>query len=208
MSETSTDGAMPDATIKKIISGETLTAERKFKDAFDFRPVCKLWLATNHLPSTKDFSDGLFRRFTILQFPNRFDDRPDVDTALDAKLIAEASGVLNFCLDALAAVYDRRGLTTPASSIEIAKSWRLSSDQVAQFLDEAVVLDNAAITASSEVYRLYTEWAAQAGIRHTLNRKNFTLRMEEKGIERGVVRNVRCLYGIRERLASDMEDAK
>ena len=208
MSETSTDGAMPDATIKKIISGETLTAERKFKDAFDFRPRCKLWLATNHLPSTKDFSDGLFRRFTILQFPNRFDDRPDVDTELDAKLRAEMSGVLNFCLDALASVYDRRGLTTPASSIEIAKSWRLSSDQVAQFLDEAVTLDNAAITASSEVYRLYTEWAPQAGIRHTLNRKNFTLRMEEKGIERGVVRNVRCLYGIRERLASDMENAK
>ena len=208
MSETSTDGAMPDATIKKIISGETLTAERKFKDAFDFRPRCKLWLATNHLPNTKDFSDGLFRRFTILQFPNRFDDRPDVDTELDAKLKAEASGVLNFCLDALASVYDRRGLTTPASSTEIAKSWRLSSDQVAQFLDEAVVLDNAAITASSEVYRLYTEWAAQAGIRHTLNRKNFTLRMEEKGIEYGKSRGVRCLYGIRERLASDMEDAK
>lgn len=208
MSETSTDGAMPDATIKKIISGETLTAERKFKDAFDFRPQCKLWLATNHLPSTKDFSDGLFRRFTILQFPNRFDDRPDVDTELDAKLKAEMSGVLNFCLDALASVYDRRGLTIPASSTEIAKSWRLSSDQVAQFLDEAVTLDNAAITASGEVYRLYTEWAAQAGIRHTLNRKNFTLRMEEKGIERGVVRNVRCLYGIRDRLASDMEDAK
>ncbi len=205
MSETSTDGAMPDATIKKIISGETLTAERKFKDAFDFRPTCKLWLATNHLPSTKDFSDGLFRRFTILQFPNRFDDRPDVDTELDAKLIAEASGVLNFCLDALESVYDRRGLTTPASSTEIAKSWRLSSDQVAQFLDEAVVMDRDAVTASSEVYRLYADWAAQAGIRHTLNRKNFTLRLEEKGIERGVVRNVRCLYGIRERLASDLE---
>lgn len=207
MSETSTDGQMPDATVKKIISGETLTAERKFKDAFDFRPTCKLWLATNHLPSTKDFSDGLFRRFTILQFPNRFDDRPDVDTELDAKLKAEMSGVLNFCLDALAAVYDRRGLTTPASSTEIAKSWRLSSDQVLQFLDEAVTFDTRVITPSSEIYRIYTDWAAQAGIRRTLNRKNFTLRLEAHGIEHGKSREVRCLFGIRERLASDMEDA-
>lgn len=208
MSETSTDGAMPDATIKKIISGETLTAERKFKDAFDFRPTCKLWLATNHLPSTKDFSDGLFRRFTILQFPNRFDDRPDVDTELDAKLKAETSGVLNFCLDALASVYDRHRLTTPASSTEIAQGWRLSSDQVVQFLDEAVVLDNAARTPSNDIYQLYTAWAAQAGIRRTLNRKNLTLRLEAHGMEYGKFRGTRTIFGIRERLASDGEDAK
>jgi putative DNA primase/helicase len=208
MSETSTDGAMPDATIKKIISGETLTAEHKFKDAFNFRPTCKLWLATNHLPSTNDFSDGLFRRFTILQFPNRFDDRPDVDTELDAKLKAEVSGVLNFCLDALASVYDRNGLTTPASGTEIAKSWRLSSDQVAQFLDEAVVEERTASMASSDVYRLYTDWAAQAGIKHTLNRKNFTLRLEAHGIEYGKSRGVRVMFGIRERYASDVEGAR
>jgi putative DNA primase/helicase len=208
MSETSTDGQMPDGTVKKIISGETLTAERKFRDAFDFRPICKLWLATNHLPSTKDFSDGLFRRFTILQFPNRFDDRPDVDTELGAKLEAETSGVLNFCLDALADVYDRRGLTTPASSVEIAKGWKLSSDQVAQFLDEAVVLERTARTASSEVYRIYIAWTEQAGIKRTLNRKNFTLRLEAHGIEYGVVRNVRTLFGVRERYSSDREGAK
>lgn len=208
MSETSTDGAMPDATIKKIISGETLTAERKFKDAFDFRPVCKMWLATNHLPSTKDFSDGLFRRFIILQFPNRFDDRPDVDHELDAKLKAEISGILNFCLDALAALYDRNGLTTPASSNELAKGWRLSSDQVEQFLDEAVIRDNRAITASSDVYCLYQAWASEAGIRRTLNRKNFTLRLEAHGIEHGKSKGVRSVFGIRERLASDMGGAK
>lgn len=203
ISETSTDGEMPDSTVKKIISGETLTAERKFKDAFDFRPVCKLWITTNHLPSTRDFSDGLFRRFTILQFQNRF--APEVaDTRLDAKLRAETSGVLNLLLESLAGVYERGRVTIPPSSTEAAKSWRVSSDQVLQFLDEAVTHDPQAITPSNDMYLTYQTWADSAGIYRKLNRKNFTLRLGAHGIENGKHMGTRSFYGIRPRLASDL----
>ncbi|MBU2734105.1 hypothetical protein HF641_15530 [Acidithiobacillus ferridurans] len=203
ISETSTDGEMPDSTVKKIISGETLTAERKFKDAFDFRPICKLWITTNHTPSTKDFSDGLFRRFTILQFQNRF--APEVaDTKLDAKLRAEIPGVLNLVLEALAGVYERGRVTIPQSSLDAAKSWRVSSDQVLQFLDEAVTHDPQAITPSSDLYMAYQAWADSAGIYRKLNRKNFTLRLGAHGIEYGKHCDTRSFYGIRPRLASDL----
>ena len=203
ISETSTDGEMPDSTVKKSISGETLTAERKFKDAFDFRPICKLWITTNHTPSTKDFSDGLFRRFTILQFQNRF--APEVaDTKLDAKLRAEIPGVLNLVLEALAGVYERGRVTIPQSSLDAAKSWRVSSDQVLQFLDEAVTHDPQAITPSSDLYMAYQAWADSAGIYRKLNRKNFTLRLGAHGIEYGKHCDTRSFYGIRPRLASDL----
>lgn len=202
ISETSTDGEMPDSTIKKIISGETLTAERKFKDAFDFRPVCKLWITTNHLPSTRDFSDGIFRRFTILQFQNKF--APEVaDTKLDAKLRAEIPGVLNLLLEALAGVFERGRVTIPQSSLDAAKSWRISSDQVLQFLDEAVTHDPQAITPSADMYLAYQTWADGAGIHRKLNRKNFTLRLGAHGIEYGKHCDTRSFYGIRPRLASD-----
>ena len=205
MSETSTDGAMPDATIKKIISGETLTAERKFKDAFDFRPTCKIWITTNHLPSTRDFSDGLFRRFTVLQFQNKF--APGVaDTRLDAKLKAETPGVLNLALEALAGVYERGCVTIPQSSLDAAKSWRVSSDQILQFLDEAVTHDPQAITPSSDMYDAYTAWATGAGIYRKMNRKHFTLRLGTHGIENGKHLGTRSFFGIRPRLASDRGD--
>lgn len=203
ISETSTDGEMPDSTIKKIISGEPLTAERKFKAPFNFRPICKLWIATNHLPSTKDFSDGIFRRFTILQFPNRF--APEVaDTRLDAKLRAEMPGVLNLVLEALAGVYERGRVTIPPSSVEAAEGWRVSSDQVLQFLDEAVTHDPQAITPSNDMYMAYQTWADTAGIYRKLNRKNFTLRLGSHGIENGKHLDNRSFFGIRPRLASDL----
>lgn len=203
VAETSTDGELPDSTVKKIISGEELTAEHKFKDAFSFYPVCKLWLATNHLPRTSDFSDGVFRRFTILTFPNKFE-RLKKDTKLGEKLKAETSGVLNLCLEALGRAYDRGDLTIPPSSVQALKSWRVSADQVLQFLDEAATLDPNAITPSADMYSAYTTWATEAGITRKLNRKNFTLRMGEHGIEYGTHQNVRCLFGVRPRLYSDI----
>ncbi len=198
MSELSEGGEIPDAEIKAIISGETITAEHKLRPPFEFLPICKLWIATNHMPNVRDLSDGLFRRFLILSFPNRFDDKPNRDTRLVEKLAIEASGILNLCLRALAGVFDRGSLTEPLSSREGVQTWKRDSDQVSQFLEEELVLDPETSMLSSEVYAIYSEWAKASGIRRVLGRKNFTQRLMTHGIEAGRGSGgIRLLHGIR-----------
>ncbi|MHB8542718.1 MAG: phage/plasmid primase, P4 family [Leptospirales bacterium] len=200
MSELSEGGEVPDAEIKAIISGEPITAEHKLKPPFEFFPVCKLWIATNHMPSVRDLSDGLFRRFIILNFPNRFDDKPNRDTKLSEKLATEASGILNYCLKALAAVYERGALTEPTSSREAVQGWKRDSDQTSLFLDEEMTLESGASIASSEAYLLYTDWARGAGIKRTLGRKAFTERLVNHGVELAKgTGGARLLWGIRGR---------
>ena len=75
-------------------------------------------------------------------------------------------------------------------------------------MDEAVVEERLAVLEYATAYRIYTAWADDAGIKRLLSRKSFTQRMEDHGIAAGKSRGVRCLFGIRERLASDVEDAK
>ncbi len=198
MSELSEGGEIPDAEIKAIISGEAITAEHKLRPPFEFLPICKLWIATNHMPSVRDLSDGLFRRFIILSFPNRFDDKPNRDTRLVETLAFEASGILNLCLRALAGVFDRGSLTEPLSSWEAVQTWKRDSDQVSQFLEEELVLDPEASMLSSEVYAMYSEWVKASGIRRVLGRKNFTQRLLTHGIEAGRGSGgIRLLHGIR-----------
>lgn len=198
MSELSEGGEIPDAEIKAIVSGEAITAEHKLRPPFEFLPVCKLWIATNHMPNVRDLSDGLFRRFIILSFPNRFDDKPNRDTRLFEKLAFEASGILNLCLRALAGVFDRGFLTEPLSSREAVHTWKRDSDQASQFLEEELVLDPEASMLSSEAYALYSEWAKASGIRRVLGRKNFTQRLLTHGIESGRGSGgIRLLHGIR-----------
>jgi putative DNA primase/helicase len=198
LTELSEGADVPDAEVKAIISGEPITAEHKLKPPFEFYPVCKLWLLTNHLPSVRDLSDGTFRRFSIITFPNRFDDKPTRDTSLSEKLAAESSGVLNYCLRALAGVYERGSLTEPKSSREAVDSWRRDSDQVAAFVEEEMILEPGASIASKEAYSIYQEWAKESGIRKLLGRKNFTLRLSNMGVvpSKGTG-GTRLLHGLR-----------
>ena len=198
MTELSEGAELPDAEVKAIISGEPITAEHKLKPPFEFYPICKLWLLTNHLPSVRDLSDGLFRRFSIITFPNRFDNKSTRDTALSGKLAAEASGILSYCLRALAELFERGSLTEPPSSREAVDGWRRDSDQVAAFVDEEMVLEPGASITSKEVYSIYQEWAKESGIRKLLGRKNFTLRLSNMGVEMAKgTGGTRLLWGLR-----------
>lgn len=198
MTELSEGAEVPDAEVKAIISGEPITAEHKLRPPFEFFPIAKLWLLTNHLPNTRDLSDGLFRRFSIVTFPNRFDDKPSRDTSLSEKLSAESSGILNYCLRALAGVYERGSLTEPRSSREAVDAWRRDTDQVSMFVEEEMVLEPGASISSKEAYYTYQEWAKESGIRRLLGRKNFTQRLVNMGVELGKgTGGTRILYGIR-----------
>lgn len=198
MTELSEGAELPDAEVKAIISGEPITAEHKLKPPFEFYPICKLWLLTNHLPSVRDLSDGLFRRFSIITFPNRFDNKSTRDTALSGKLAAEASGILSYCLRALAELFERGSLTEPKSSREAVDGWRRDSDQVAAFVEEEMVLEPGASITSKEVYSIYQEWAKESGIRKLLGRKNFTLRLSNMGVEMAKgTGGTRLLWGLR-----------
>jgi len=200
MSELPEGGEIPDAEIKAIISGEPVTAEHKLKPPFEFFPICKLWIATNHMPSVRDLSDGLFRRFIILSFPNRFDDKPSRDTRLSEKLAAEASGILNYCLAALAGIYERGAMTEPTSSKAALLAWQKDSDQTSAFIEEEMIAEPGASISSSEAYSRYTQWAKDSGIRRVLGRKSFTERLVNHGIEPAKgTGGVRLLWGLRGR---------
>ena len=197
MSELPEGSEIPDAELKAIISGESITAEHKLKAPFEFVPIAKLWVASNHMPGTRDLSAGLFRRFIILKFENRFDDLPSRDTRLSEKLATETSGILNHVLRALAEVFDRGELTQPESSKLALEAWRKDADQAALFVEERATLSSTGFTSSSALYAAYQSWAKESGIRKPLGSKGLTQRLTALGAVQGKQGDtVRGLYGI------------
>jgi len=184
-----------DAQLKALVSGELTTAEHKMKPPFDFRPFATCWFGTNHMPHTRDFSDALFRRAIVLTFNRKFYGK-DRDPHLKDKLLAELPGILAVSLRAIAGVMQRGEFTIPASSMEAAREWRTEADQVAQFVEEACVVGAGLKVPSSEVYSAYQAWALSSGIRRTLNRKNFTQRLERLGMQAGRTGAMRIIHGV------------
>jgi putative DNA primase/helicase len=173
-----------DAQLKSLVSGEMTTAEHKHKDPFDFIPYAKHWFGTNHLPHTRDFSDALFRRAIILTFNNKFEGA-NCDVHLAEKLKVELPGILNMALAGLQRLIERKEFTKCISSSEIARKWRMEADQVAQFVEDDCDKGTGLRCISGLLYLRYKDWADRAGIKRTLNRNNFTTRLERLGFTTG-----------------------
>jgi putative DNA primase/helicase len=187
---------MADAQLKAIVSGELTTAENKHKPPFDFRPYCTCWFGTNHLPHTRDFSDALFRRAFIIHF-NRVFAPEEQDPQLKDKLKEELPGILNLALSHLARLLKTGRWTEPASCVEAKRQWAVECDQTAQFLEDRCVIGPDEQIASKELFEAYLKWAEDAGVRKTLNRRNFINRLSKHGVKPGRNMRQRLLLGIR-----------
>jgi putative DNA primase/helicase len=186
-----------DAELKAIVSGEILTAERKHRPPFDFRPYSTVWIGTNHMPRTRDFSDALFRRAKILTFNNRFQGTA-CDPHLKEKLLDELEGILNLALSAVATALSRHEFTECMSESEAKREWRLEADQTAQFAEERCELLPGCKTPSKAIYKAYERWASEEGIKAALSHNSLTRRLLRFGAtcERGSG-GERMLAGIR-----------
>ena len=184
-----------DAELKGIVSGEPSTVEHKFKNPFTMRPYATCWFGTNHMPHTRDHSNGLFRRAVILTF-NRTFAKDEQDPQLKDKLIAELSGILNLSLAAYAAAL-QNGFTNPASSEAAKNEWRVETDQVAQFVQDACSRDADHREKSSAVYTLYKSWADLNGIKHHVTNKTLRDRLTLLGFGKQKTRDGKWVVGLK-----------
>jgi hypothetical protein len=59
-------------TFKMLVSGDTIRAQKKHGQPFDFRNVAKLIFSANEIPESNDQTYGYFKRWMILLFDKIF----------------------------------------------------------------------------------------------------------------------------------------
>lgn len=193
VSELKVGAAIDDDVLKSIVSGESSTVEQKYKPPFEFQPFCTCWFGTNHLPHTKDFSNGLFRRAIVVPF-NRTFSEAEQNRSLKQELIEELPGILNIALDALTDLLTENQFIEVDEVDKAKDSWRTEADQVAQFVED--YCDLTGVITSAELYRAYKEWAEKNGVQRMISQHTLTIRVQRFDVERGKVEGERGLIGI------------
>ena len=168
-----------DDELKAIVSGEISTVEMKNRDPFDMRAFATCWFGTNHMPHTRDFSDGLYRRAIILPFNRQFAEH-EQDEHLADKLVAELPGILNLAVDYYAAAL-RNGFTLPPSSIAAREEWRREADQVRSFVAERCEADPTGEVTLADLFLNFEIWARAAGVRNIVGKREFGKRIRNQG---------------------------
>ena len=196
VTELNQNAELEDGMFKAIVSGEMMSVEHKFQDPREIEPFAKHIILTNHMPRIRDYSDGLFRRVSIIKLLRKFDGNAR-DPNLSEKLKSEIDATTSRALDALGRLIDNGGQFTKPQSSEAAKAiWRADNNHVEQFLAECVYENADDRIAMQTLYDKYAGWFPSTGLRGQLGRSQFGKRIEAAGVPKRRMSEGYCFIGI------------
>ena len=155
---------------KKIVTGETITAEEKGKPPFTFKPYPTLIFSSNNIPKMNDPTGAALRRLLIVPLNGKFTpETPDYDPAIQYKLKKKecVEYFIQLALDGLAEVLKRKSFTVPNAVQEEKDAYRIENNPLLSFIDDckndAGEIEGIINEPVAEVYRRYTVFCSENG---------------------------------------------
>lgn len=150
--------------LKKLISGEELTINMKFKDQFKFKPQAKFIFAVNTMPRVDDSSTATERRIAIVQFNNNFRDRTNTLLRFAGGLLAqELSGILNWMIDGVQALTKTENFVVTTEQKIALSEYREENSSVEGFISECLAFTEKKLTSVRELYEEYKQYCIKDG---------------------------------------------
>lgn len=134
------------STFKGLTGGDPMRAEKKNQQAFDFQNRAKMMFSCNTVPMTDDDSTAFFRRWVIVDFPNRFEG-PALKLDMLERLTTrgELSGLLNKILPLPKAMLENRGFCRAGNTEATRIKYIKLSDSVFCFVDMCCQVNNGCV---------------------------------------------------------------
>jgi len=144
---------------KMLTGGDTLDAEKKFKETFYFTNYARLVFSTNKPPWVDEDTLAFWRRWIMINLPNKFED-DKADTEILDKLInkSELSGLLNIALQGLKRLLSRHRYSYESSPNEIAERYRKSADVTFAFVEDICERDPDGWISKDDLYETFTNY--------------------------------------------------
>ena len=132
---------------RELTGGDTLQVKRKYLRDLKFSNYAKMVFACNELPKVYEFHEGFWRRWILLEFPNKFlpqseiDIRPNEknlklqDPEISKKLTTptQLSGLLNKALDGLDRLKKNKNFSYSKGTAAVKDFWIRKSDSFMAF---------------------------------------------------------------------------
>lgn len=151
--------------MKQLIAGGDYQSRKKYADSVTIRNRTKFILACNELPITNDTTNGFVERLIILPF-NAYitkDNDPDFDPFILDKLKAEASGILNWCIEGFKRLKQNNGFTQADETRDIINDYIHDNNPLLGFIDERVEFNPRLKDSSASLYQDYVMYCRETG---------------------------------------------
>jgi putative DNA primase/helicase len=201
-SESEEGRRLSEALIKDLTGRDTISARFMRGEFFQFRPVCKLWLRTNHKPVIRGTDKAIWDRIRLIPFDLRISEEEE-DHGLPERLRAELSGILTWAVQGCLS-WQVNGLGLPEEVKAANATYQAEMDLIGQFLNECCVLkpDRPEVRTQSKV--LYEAFCASAG--EAMTQTTFSRRLKERGFTTRGSLGLMYWLGIRLRRSHDADE--
>ncbi|MFA7304258.1 MAG: hypothetical protein WC015_07100 [Methanoregula sp.] len=166
---------MDELVIKQFTGEHAVTVRKLYENEFEFSPITKIWLTTNHEPKISGIDDGIWRRLWMLSFVVQIPpEKCDQDIA--TKLLAESSGILNWCLAGLLRDYANGNLLVQPKKVSQATTnlWTISDTGVS-FLVTECAFEPGVKMSRSALREMLMMWCEEEGINRVPTARNLQL---------------------------------
>ncbi len=150
---------------KMLTGGDSIGAEKKFKDRFAFNNYARLIFSTNKPPKVEEDTLAFWRRWIFINFPNKFEGKK-ADKRLILKLTKkeELSGLLNTALGGLERLLNLQGYSHELSAEEIAEWYQRASDPIYVFVEDVCEANPDAWISKDDLYDAFAEYCDRQNI--------------------------------------------
>ena len=164
------------AQVKSMTGNDTLNARFLHENSFDFRPLFKLYINTNYLPTVNDMTIFTSGRIIIIPFERHFDES-EQDKSLKKEFAKDEvqSAILNWILDGYE-LLQKEGLAIPQSVKDATAQYQHNSDKLQLFIDECMEQGNYE-EKTSTIYLSYRNWCIENG-HYAESMRNFKQSLE------------------------------
>lgn len=168
--------------LKKLISGEEVTIDIKYKPQFTFRPQAKFVFSVNLLPRVDDTSTATERRICAVTFGNNFRKDPNFNLRSSKGLLAkELSGILNWMLDGADDLRTQGNFIITKEQTQMLNEYREENSSVEGFLSQCIVLSPGDSIEVPDLYNEYKRWTESEGGRKAKANITFTKEVRAYG---------------------------
>lgn len=191
------------ASLKKIVTGDTIIVEPKHLKPYSYKPHAKLFFSCNSIPRIYDNSTGMKDRLVIIPMTNRIRNTA-IATPHIVREIIKSGGLtvlLNRALEGLRRLRSQGAFTEPPRVTALTASYIKENDQVAQFLDDIDngevqitpvygsalgcdedinILQSTKDVFATKLYDIYKNWTTECGYKYMPKHK-FGKRMKALG---------------------------
>lgn len=194
MSETNESEKMNDKVIKQLTSGETIAAQKKFGDQFEYDPTFSPWMSTNNLPIIRSKDYGIWRRIFLIPFLVKFTDETK-DIHMPEKLEAEMPQILGWIIKGCIKLNSEYNGVVPKPKCleEALADYKNEMDTVNLYIASNCENFQGYKTNASTLFQDYKKWALDNN-EHLMPEHKFKADMQKHGFQLKRDSNVGWVY--------------